>query len=174
RADFQRFWKTFGGRIGEDTKAPEPPRGSTLDIRAVRIRPEIVLSIDPRDVNVVLERLALPAGERFDLIVATNVLVYYDLFEQSLALANVSAMLRPGGVLLSNNVLPEPPGVPMRSIGSSTSFYSDRPDDNDHVVWYQRQYSEKGVLFPVRIGRTSSTESQISREANVRQLVSAL
>jgi hypothetical protein len=35
-------------------------------------------------------------GSLFDLIIATNVLVYYDVFEQTLALADVSKMLRPG------------------------------------------------------------------------------
>jgi hypothetical protein len=138
--DLVGFWKTFGGRIGDETKAAQPPPGTSLDMRAVRVRPDIVMSIDPRDLNVVLERLApLPADERFDLIVATNVFVYYDVFEQSLALANVASMLRPGGFLLSNNALPELPAIPMHSAGSTTAIYSDRPDDRDYVVWYRRQ-----------------------------------
>jgi chemotaxis methyl-accepting protein methylase len=67
------------------------------------VRPEVTLSITPRDLNIVLERLGpLAKDDLFDLIVATNVLVYYDAFEQALALANISAMLRPGGVFLTN------------------------------------------------------------------------
>jgi len=88
----------------------------------------------------VLERLApLPDDERFDLIVATNILVYYSLFEQSLALANIAAMLRPGGFLLSNNVLVELPTTPLHAIGDSKVIYSDRPDDSDDIIWYRRQ-----------------------------------
>ena len=77
-------------------------------------------------------------GPPFDLVVATNVFVYYDTLDQSLALANVEAMLRPGGLLLSNNALLELPALRMRSAGYLTVQYSDRPDDGDHVVWYRR------------------------------------
>ena len=111
-----------------------------MDVRAVRVRPYIVTSLDVRDVNVVVQRLvATDDADRFDLIVATNVLVYYDVFEQSLALANLAAMLRPGGVLLSNNVLVELPTTPLRAVGHSTTLYTDRPDDRDDIIWYIRR-----------------------------------
>ena len=71
-------------------------------------------------------------------MVATNVLVYYDTFEQCPALANVERMLRPGGLLLSNNALLELPLSKMRSVGYKTVVYSDRPDDGDHIMWYRR------------------------------------
>src|SRR5438552_3007486 len=55
------------------------------------------MTIVPRDLNIVLQRPEpLAPNERFDLIVATNILIYYDVFEQSLALSNVARMLRPG------------------------------------------------------------------------------
>jgi hypothetical protein len=132
------FWQAFGARIGDETTAPSPPDG--VEVRAVRVLPEVLSSIDVRDLNVVLERLApLADDERFDLLIATNVLVYYDVFEQSLALANVASMLRPGGILLSNNVLVELPTTPVHAIGHSSATYSDRRDDNDDIVWYRRQ-----------------------------------
>jgi hypothetical protein len=132
------FWKSFGRRIGEDTRSARPPNG--IDIRAVRVRPDIVTALDVRDVNVVVQRLVPSADEeRFDLIVATNVLVYYDVFEQSLALANLAAMLRPGGVLLSNNVLVELPTTPLRAAGHSTAIYTDQADDRDDIIWYIRR-----------------------------------
>jgi chemotaxis methyl-accepting protein methylase len=90
-------------------------------------------------VNIVLQRLEAPPDERFDLIVATNILVYYDTFEQSLALTNVERMLRPGGFLLSNNALVELPFSHMRSVDYTTVAYSERPGDGDHIVWYRRQ-----------------------------------
>jgi hypothetical protein len=136
--DLSAFWRVFGSRIGSETGDVQPPPGG-VDVRAVRIRPAVVSSIDVHDVNVVLERLVPPADEeRFDLIIATNVLVYYDVFEQSLALANIASMLRPGGFLLSNNVLVELPTTPLHAIGHSSSTYSDRPDDSDDIVWYRR------------------------------------
>ena len=49
--------------------------------------------ISPEDTNIVLQRVDVGATEGFDLLIATNILVYYDVFEQSLALANVERML---------------------------------------------------------------------------------
>ncbi len=139
RPDLIGFWKNFGSRIGEDrTLTISHPDG--IDLRATRIRPEVVSSLDVRDLNIVVERLAPLADEdRFDLIVATNILVYYSVFEQSLALANVASMLRPGGILLSNNVLVELPTTPLHAIGDTRVIYSDHPDDTDDIVWYRRQ-----------------------------------
>jgi len=139
RPDLIGFWKNFGSRIGEDrTLTISPPDG--IDLRATRIRPEVVSSLNVRDLNIVVERLAPLADEdRFDLIVATNILVYYSVFEQSLALANVASMLRPGGLLLSNNVLVELPTTPLHAIGDTRAIYSEHPDDTDDIVWYRRQ-----------------------------------
>ena len=53
-------------------------------------------------------------------MVATNVFVYYDVLDQALAMANVRAMLKPGGFLLSNNALIELPGSGMRSAAQGT------------------------------------------------------
>ena len=136
--DFLRFWKNTGSAVGDDVRARPAPRG--VEVRAMRVRPDVIHALRVHDVNVVIERLAPPPdGEPFDLVIATNVLVYYDVFEQSLALANIAAMLRPGGVLLSNNVLVELPTTPIRSVAHTDVIYSDRPDDRDQIVWYQRQ-----------------------------------
>ena len=71
------------------------------------------------------------------MMIATNVLVYYDTLDQSLALSNIEAMLKSGGVSLCNNSLLEPPMLRIHSIGYTTAVYSDRKDDGDHVVWYR-------------------------------------
>ena len=136
--DLLRFWKEAGASIGDETRPMRPPDG--VDVRAVRIRPDVVRSLKISDMNIVAERIdPMPVDERFDLVVATNVLVYYDVVEQSLALANIAAMLRPGGFLLSTNVLVELPSTPIRSIGHTDAIYSNRPDDRDQIVWYRRE-----------------------------------
>ena len=133
------YWAKFGDRIGAPAAPVVPPAGlGDLKIRAVRVRPAIVALIKPEDTNIVLQRLDLPNREGFDLLIATNILVYYDVFEQSLALANVERMLRPGGFLLSNNALLELPISRVHSVGYETVVYSNKPNDGDHVVWYQR------------------------------------
>ncbi len=135
------YWERFGSHIGAAAKpSPLPPGIKRLEMRAVSMRPDVVLRITPCEMNIVLQRLDAPEAGKFDLIVATNVLIYYDVFEQSLALSNIAHMLKPGGFLLSNNALMEFPGSPLRSVDYLTVVYSDdRPDDGDHIVWYQRQ-----------------------------------
>jgi hypothetical protein len=107
-------------------------------VRAVRVRPPVVAAVRPVDLNVVYARLDLPEAERFDLVVATNILVYYDTFEQCLALANVARMTAGGGLFLTNTLLLELPGGAMRSAGYKTVVFSDAPDDGEHVVFYRR------------------------------------
>lgn len=133
------YWSRFGENIGAPVRPVAVPAGiGDLKVRAVRIRPAIVSLITPEDTNIVLQRPEVPAGHGFDLLIATNILVYYDVFEQCLSLANIERMLRPGGFLLSNNALLELPSSEMHSVGYETVVYSDRPNDGDHIVWYQR------------------------------------
>src|SRR5690349_14534531 len=88
------YWRQLGDRIGVSVPALAPPRGADgVQVRAISVRPAVVNAIQPRDVNIVLERTD---DEPFDLIIATNILVYYDAFEQALALTNVGHLLRPG------------------------------------------------------------------------------
>jgi len=92
----------------------------------VRIRPDVVLARDPVDIDVVLERRNLPESDRFDLVVATNIFVYCDTFEQALALENAGAMLKTGRLLLTNDRLPEVPGGSMRLAGTTVVRYGGR------------------------------------------------
>jgi len=143
KPDAIRYWEEeFGTSIGAPVVPIAVPNAlGNLKVRAIRIQPTVVKRIHPVDLDIVLERLDLPPDERFDLIIATNIFVYYDVFEQSLALTNVQAMLRPGGFLLSNNALLELPSSRVRSVGYSTVVYSDRRDDGDHIIWYRLSYN---------------------------------
>lgn len=140
--DLVTYWKRFGDRIGEVTKAVAAPSAvGSVQLRAVRVPPAVVMTIVPRDLNIVLQRFEpMAADERFDLVIATNILIYYDAFEQSLALANVATMLRSGGYFLSNNnpasVLPT---TPMDVVGSTDVVYTDQLNDKDRIVWCRRR-----------------------------------
>jgi SAM-dependent methyltransferase len=135
------YWKRSGDRIGEPVPAIAPPSElGSVDVRAVRVPAATVLTITPHDLNIVLQRLEpLADGDRFDLIIATNLLVYYDVFERSLALVNVGKMLRPGGLFLANNSAPVilPPSMDL--VGESQTAYSSRLNDRDRIAWYRRR-----------------------------------
>ena len=137
KAPVLEYWKVAGDRIGMATAASRATiAGANVDVRTVTVRTAIAARVQPLDLNVVLQR---SDKHRFDLVVATNVFVYYDVLEQVLALANVRSMLKPGGLLLSNNALLELPASGVRSIGYVTVEYSDARDDGDHVVWYRAE-----------------------------------
>ena len=137
--DLVAYWERLGDRIGAATKAMDAPAGAgRIQTRAVRIRPAVVMSITPRDLNIVLQRLEpLAANQRFDIIIATNMLLYYDVFEQSLALTNIARMLRPGGWFLTNNSVAGLPANPMSAAGQTDLVYSSRANSSDTVFWYQ-------------------------------------
>jgi hypothetical protein len=138
-APFVAYWQRLGDAVADPAEALKPPPSAgPLEVRAVRVRPPIVASVRPIDLNVVHQRMDLPPGERFDLVVATNILVYYDTFEQCLALANVARMTAVGGLFLANNSVLELPGSALRSVGYKTVVFSDTPDDGEHVIFYRR------------------------------------
>lgn len=140
KPDFLRYWEKFGDQIGMPTPPVQvPANAGDLKIRAVKVRAPFGAKITPTDVNIVLQRLELPATEKFDLIIGTNIFVYYNDLEQSLAMVNLEKMLAPGGILLSNNAMLELPSAKVKSISSTTVVYSDKPNDGDIIVWYQRQ-----------------------------------
>ena len=132
-AGLREYAQRFGGSIGEAVVAAPAAAPDASTRRLVRFPAAVVQAIVPQDVNVVLER-PVPAA-MFDLVIATNVLVYYSRFEQALALTNLAAMLRPGGVLLTNTaVFPVPPF--QATAHHLRVVYSSRQADD--MFWYRR------------------------------------
>ena len=137
--EFAAYWKSFGDLIGKDiVPAPLPPGMAGVRVRAVDVSADLVLTIVPRDLNIILQREPLAPSDRYDLIVATNVLVYYDAFEQSLALANIASMLRPGGIFLTNYEIA--PSARMEALPQlTTRVFFDTQGNGDSVFVYRRR-----------------------------------
>jgi hypothetical protein len=130
------YWQQWGDMIGLEVAGIRPPAtAGAVKTRAVRIQPGVVSAIVPRDLNLVIDRLPVRDDQRFDLIVATNVLVYYDIFEQALAASNAAAMLRPGGVFVTNTAVL--PTSPLRATASYLRV-AHTADRYDEIFWYQR------------------------------------
>jgi hypothetical protein len=135
------YWHTLGDQVGTTVAPITPPRiFEGLETRAVLVRPDVVLACEPIDLNIVLERLNLGAADHFDLVVATNIFVYYDAFEQTLALESAGSMLKPGGFLLTNDRLPTAAGSSMQLAGITIVPY-DSPgvSQREAVGWYRKQ-----------------------------------
>jgi hypothetical protein len=105
-AGFNEYWQKLGSQIGKPAQRIAVPHAAG-DIwnRAVSVRPAVVLRVTPVDMNVVLQTVPLPPEKQFDIVVGTNIFVYYESFEQSLARANVGRMIKPGGFLITDEAL---------------------------------------------------------------------
>ena len=142
------YWKRFGDHIGRPVlPVAVPPSLQGTVLRAVSVRPEFLKRMRTLDLNIVLQQEAAPDEAKFDLLIATNILVYYDTFEQSLALVNIQSMLRPGGFLLTNDLLLELPSSKMKGLGYVSVEYSNRPRDGDRILWYQRRSELENAIL---------------------------
>jgi hypothetical protein len=104
RPEYKDYVHALGRAIGDETPAPRLLASDAHYRHSIAVRPAVARALSVERLNVVTERLA---GEPpFDLAVATNVLTYFDDRQLALALANVAAMLRPGGYLLHNESRP--------------------------------------------------------------------
>lgn len=131
------YWQGFGSTIGSAIPPlPLPAQVQNADRRALRIRPDIVGLMEPQAMNVVLQRLTLRPEQQYDLVIGTNILIYYGAFEQALALSNIDAMTASGGVFLTNDLSRDYPGTRLRPTGIVRVNYSAR--DADQIQIYSR------------------------------------
>jgi len=137
-ADFLDYWQKLGSEIGKPAqKIPVPEAASDIWNRAVAVRPAVVLRITPEDMNVVFQTVPLAVDKQFDLIIGTNIFVYYDGFEQSLVRANLGTMIKPGGFLISNELLPaKAPSLLADGLRTEVKVSSN---DTEYMYTYARQ-----------------------------------
>jgi hypothetical protein len=73
--------------------------------KSVRVSSSATRALKAEKLDIVTERLSAGASA-FDLVIATNILPYFDDVQLMLALSNVGSMLAPGGVFLHNEARP--------------------------------------------------------------------
>lgn len=100
--DYRDYFTNLGRAIGT-------PRGHVDKDRAGHLRKTVVVgtpaarALRAETLDIVTHSLD---GPPFDLVVATNILPYFDDTGLMLALTNISRMLAPGGVFLHNEARP--------------------------------------------------------------------
>jgi hypothetical protein len=104
-AEYRDYFARLGNAIAEPKATTPGPAGSVNGhLRStVRVGRAAAHVLSAEALDIVTERLA---GQTFDLVIATNILPYFDDGELMLAMANVAAMLAPGGILLHNEPRP--------------------------------------------------------------------
>src|SRR5271165_1139578 len=140
-AGFSAYWQAWGGHIGVAVPPIPPPAATAaeLRVRAVKIRPDIVSRVSPIEMNIVFQHVSLPQDQQFDLIIGTNVFIYYGPFEQSLARANLAAMLNPGGLVLTNELLADAAPGKLPELTRTTITTSSDPLITQTIFCYRRQ-----------------------------------
>jgi len=139
--ELERYWTQVGSAFDARVPPISPPAElANVRVRAVQVPASVVASLVPFDLDIVVEHLNPAAGERpFDLIVATNILLYYDPFEQALALRNISAMLNPGGYLLTNTPVSPPPPFDADARQSASVQFDDQHNGDNLLAYGLRQ-----------------------------------
>jgi len=138
--DAVAYWQKFGEILGTPVKPlPVPASVSDVTMRAVAIRPRYAAQMRGFDMNVVTQTIDVPEGQGFDLVVATNVLVYYDLFQQALAMGSIADMMNHGGIFLANHALPAQHAQALEYLGRRTVAYTPSGAYGDDVVVYRRR-----------------------------------
>lgn len=104
--DYRDYFAGLGRSIGTIAQGRKAPPGHLA--KTVSVGRKVAARLRAEQMNIVTERLE---GEQFDLVIATNILPYFDDKELMLALSNISAMLSPGGLFLHNEMRPSLPEI---------------------------------------------------------------
>jgi hypothetical protein len=99
--DYRDYFAQLGRSIGDTQPAANGLPGHLS--KTLRVRAEAARTLDAEPLDIVTARLNTPA---FDLIIATNILPYFDDTQLVLAMTNIAGMLAPGGVFLHNEARP--------------------------------------------------------------------
>lgn len=134
------YWRHFGEIVATPAKPlPVPEQLPSVKLRAVAITPDRAARLVPIDLNIVAQTADFAAGEGFDLVIATNVLVYYDRFQQALAMRSVAGMMNVGGIFISNTPLPAAHDERLKYLGGRNVAYAQDRSYGDDIVVYTRQ-----------------------------------
>lgn len=105
--DYRAYLASFGRAISDAAGQPassEPADAGGHVRKAIPIAKDVRDAIHASRIDIVTERLVAEAG--YDLVVVTNVFPYLSDPELIVAIANIAAVLAPGGALIHNEPRP--------------------------------------------------------------------
>jgi hypothetical protein len=133
------YWLSFGAVIGRPAKPlPIPEQLPGVDLRAVAITADRAARNSAIDLNIVAQTIDYPSNQGFDLVIATNILVYYDNLQQALAMTNIARMMNAGGIFISNTALPAAHDERLRYLGGRSVSYARDGSYGDDIVVYRK------------------------------------
>jgi hypothetical protein len=101
--DYREYFDALGARLSR-AAAPRVSEDAAGHLqKSVRVGADAAKVLRAEPLDIVTERLT---GSPFDLVIATNILPYFDDQQLALAASNIAAMLAPGGLFLHNEARP--------------------------------------------------------------------
>ena len=101
--DYRDYFTALGRAIATAPAVAAADTSAGRLRKAVRVRPDVARTLSAIELDIVTEHLD---DRPFDLVVATNILPYFDDRQLMLAMSNIAAMLAPNGVFLHNESRP--------------------------------------------------------------------
>jgi hypothetical protein len=134
------YWEHFGEIIGSQAKPiPVPQALGSVTLRAVAITPRFASRVTPLNLNVVAQCADFEQEQAFDLVIATNILVYYDRLQQALAMASIARMMNRGGIFLANDALSAHHVQSLEFVDRHTVAFATSGPYGDNVLAYRRR-----------------------------------
>ena len=102
--DYREYFDALGARLSTAAAAPRVTEDAAGHLqKSVRVRADAARVLRAEPLDIVTERLT---GSPFDLVIATNILPYFDDQQLALAASNIAAMLAARGLFLHNEARP--------------------------------------------------------------------
>ncbi len=130
------YWEHFGDTIGTPATAVQAPAG--IERRAILVKPQFAAHIAMEELNIVTQTFEAAPAPGFDLVVATNVLDYFNQWEQALALTSIAQMTAPGGIFLSNTGASAPKLAEFEPLGTEVVAYKNDGASESIAVYRRR------------------------------------
>jgi len=130
------YWEHFGDTIGTPATAVQAPAG--IERRAILVKPQFAARVAMEELNIVTQTFEAAPAPGFDLVVATNVLDYYNQWEQGLALTSIAQMMAPGGIFLSNTGASAPKLSEFEPLGTEVVAYKNDGASESIAVYRRR------------------------------------
>jgi hypothetical protein len=100
-SEYQAYFRSLGNALGHEVPPnPNWKLPQSVQAKTIEVQRGIARGITASRMNILTET----GAPRFDLVVATNVFVYFDRPELLLALAGIHSLLRDGGYLIHNEI----------------------------------------------------------------------
>jgi SAM-dependent methyltransferase len=101
--EYREYFQKLGKNVGRESASRPPPNLPPSHLwKTLTVRAEMANRITAERMNILTERYE--PSPAYDLVVVTNVFTYFNATELALALANIQALLKPGGYLVHNEL----------------------------------------------------------------------